>query len=594
MEEVLKSEISKIKELVEMKKNLISDEMAFNFLILQYFCYNSKNFHDNIIFINDNITDEKNDGGIDFVYFDEDESKIIIGQNKYTYNINNNDVVAELRKIFDTIKNFNKGRIGSYNDKLKRNLIEALDRLGEENDGNIEIYFSSLKDINSEIIFNKITEEERSCVSDIRFFSERDIEDRILSIQDTVEKVNEFKFEIDKAKNFLEYSNGKLNGIFVNISHLSLQKAYNLYKDKGLFDLNIRRYIRNKAVDDKIKETLENSREDFWFLNNGLTIACNEYKVDGKFIKLYDFSIVNGGQTTNLIGTYTSKKNDSFYIPCKIIMPEEKIEKTEELFSKIAEATNSQKPIQPKDLKSNAPEMKRLKSWLFKEYRIDLEIKRGEKKVKRNDVINIKNDELAQIINSFVLQGPGTSRSNKKALFSTPKKYNAIFRKGYEKDKSKKEFLSSLIVFYQRYICIILKILESKKLPPDELNVFNNGKQVIFALLGVMYRLVNNDINLNDLKDDSKMIEDVDFVYGKFQYKEDDIDERLINLILDIVEVLNRIYEEKKADYNSVSNFFKTDKVYIEHILNKFSFTISKKDKDLKEFLENAEILKRI
>lgn len=151
-----------------------------------------------------------------------------------------------------------------------------------------------------------------------------------------------------------------------------------------------------------------------------------------------------------------------------------------------------------------------------------------------------------------------------------------------------------MIVFYQRYICIILKILESKKLPPDELNVFNNGKQVIFALLGVMYRLVNNDINLDDLKDDSKMIEDVDFVYGKFQYKEDDIDERLINLILDIVEVLNRIYEEKKADYNSVSNFFKTDKVYIEHILNKFSFTISKKDKDLKEFLENAEILKRI
>lgn len=37
MEEVLKSEISKIKELVEMKKDLISDEMAFNFLILQFF-----------------------------------------------------------------------------------------------------------------------------------------------------------------------------------------------------------------------------------------------------------------------------------------------------------------------------------------------------------------------------------------------------------------------------------------------------------------------------------------------------------------------------------------------------------------------------
>ncbi len=123
-------------------------------------------------------------------------------------------------------------------------------------------------------------------------------------------------------------------------------------------------------------------------------------------------------------------------------MPEEKIEKTEELFLKLLRLQIHRNLYQPKDLKSNAPEMKRLKSWLFKEYRIDLEIKRGEKKVKRNDVINIKNDELAQIINSFVLQGPGTSRSNKKALFSTPKKYNAIIRKGYEKDKSKKEFLS--------------------------------------------------------------------------------------------------------------------------------------------------------
>ncbi len=46
-----------------------------------------------------------------------------------------------------------------------------------------------------------------------------------------------------------------------------------------------------------------------------------------------------------------------------------------------------------------------------------------------------------------------------------------------------------MIVFYQRYICIIYKILESKKLPPDELNVFNNGKQVIFALLGVYVQI---------------------------------------------------------------------------------------------------------
>lgn len=46
------------------------------------------------------------------------------------------------------------------------------------------------------------------------------------------------------------------------------------YAGKGLFDLNIRKYIRNTLVDNGIKNTLDKDRQNFWFLNNGIIIAC--------------------------------------------------------------------------------------------------------------------------------------------------------------------------------------------------------------------------------------------------------------------------------------------------------------------------------
>ena len=36
----------------------------------------------------------------------------------------------------------------------------------------------------------------------------------------------------------------------------------------------------------------------FWLKNNGITIVCGDFEIDGREVKLRDFSIINGGQTT--------------------------------------------------------------------------------------------------------------------------------------------------------------------------------------------------------------------------------------------------------------------------------------------------------
>ena len=116
-------------------------------------------------------------------------------------------------------------------------------------------------------------------------------------------------------------------------------------------------------------------------MNNGIIIACEYFEIDGDTVKLSKFSIVNGGQTTTLIGNYKGTNTKEFYIPCKIVATKvdpksTKSDSNADFFTKIAEATNSQKPIYARDLKSNAPEMVQLYNWLKNE-KVYLEIKRG-------------------------------------------------------------------------------------------------------------------------------------------------------------------------------------------------------------------------
>lgn len=123
----------------------------------------------------------------------------------------------------------------------------------------------------------------------------------------------------------------------VNISYLSSVKMYNKYKDDELFDLNLRKYVRNKTVDEGIKNILDKDKDNFWFYNNGLAIVCEDFRLDRNALKLYNFSIINGGQTTNRIGNYKGSNSQEFYIACKVIQIKNNNLK---MYTKIKEATN--------------------------------------------------------------------------------------------------------------------------------------------------------------------------------------------------------------------------------------------------------------
>lgn len=575
MNHIIQRELSSIVEFTENTTNgTISEDKAFSMFIIQYFYFNGMPIDKCYTDIYEMITDGANDGGIDFVYYDDENDKIILGQSKYRESVSPEDVITELNKMSNTVQNFIDKNTGTYNPLVRNQLQNALDRLPEENTGNIEYCIFAATQINIESIQRKISSQHSSYSIDmISLYQEDDIVERVNEALQKINLVKKESVSIDKAKNYLEYSSKNSEGIIVNLSSKSLISMFSKYAEEGLFDLNIRKYINNRTVDEGIRHTLANDRQNFWFLNNGLIVACKDYDIDGNTVKLYDFSIVNGGQTTNIIGKFKGNNEEEFFIPCKII--KEKYGKgSENFYNRIAEATNSQKPILPRDLKSNSPEMRKLKRWL-KKNNIELEIKRGDSSGLKSPRYKIKNDELGQFILSFVCQKPGTSRSGKKRIFDNGDLYNQVFRVNYEDDTNKSEFIISAIDLIYRSNKIFSELKKSKELKPDQKEILKNGTQIIFALLGVVYRLANNDIDKYELIQDPLTVK----MQNKFEYrailnkKNDNVDNYLKSIIIDIIRILTEKYKQDSR-YNpsitSVSNYFKTDNKYYELIIPGF------------------------
>jgi len=413
---IIETAVQDIKDIYhQANKSSISDEMAFSHAILRYFFLTAKlfNIQDSI----DYVTDGTNDGGIDFVYFDEEQNKVLLAQSKYTQRIDNNAIISEFNKMNATVRAFQAGNTGAFNSKIKRELQNALDRLPEEDIGNVEFLLFTTADVNVDSVLTAIERGEYEYSKDmITIYQASDIAEKIQSAWEGIETISEATIEIDKPNNYLEYESDSTDGIMVNMSASSLKALYNSFIDKGLFDLNIRRYIRNKLVDDGIRNTLNKDRENFWFYNNGIIIACQDYSVDGNRIRLYNFSIVNGGQTTTLIGNYAGSNNKEFFIPCKIISDKRK--NNPDFFNKIAETTNSQKPIFPRDLRSNAPEMRRLSGWLETQ-QIYLEIKRGQKNPQSNINTQLKTMNLDNLYYHLCFNSPERRGLAKKLFLRT-------------------------------------------------------------------------------------------------------------------------------------------------------------------------------
>jgi hypothetical protein len=136
-----------------------------------------------------------------------------------------------------------------------------------------------------------------------------------------------------------------------------------------LLERNIRRYLglHGNRINEGIAHTLTmpDEQSNFYFYNNGITLTCNQFQHNALqdenwSVKLAGMQIINGGQTCKTIqrtlasGAITAPK-------ASVLVRIYELPKGEEdLVRNITYATNSQNPVDLRDLRSNDDRQRKL------------------------------------------------------------------------------------------------------------------------------------------------------------------------------------------------------------------------------------------
>ncbi len=555
----------KIKELA--KKAGISDgklnnEFLFTLQMVDYFYYN-KNIGEQDI--RENFVDGSSDSGIDYI-FNRDDIMYLV-QGKTSESLSYEDIRNVFFKMNTTINNFEKIKYDSYNEKLKSTYLNAYDDLSENK--NITLVLFTKTEFNDELKLkiDELKKEDFLSNYNVEIYDAKDIEFKIMTSSFDKEFIDQDSIKLSDAKNVLKYGE---NGIIVNIKASSLKKLYTKHSKNGLFSYNLREHISQKNVDSGIENTIKKEKENFWFYNNGITIGCEDFVLDGYVLRLYNFSIINGAQTTTKIGESKLIDNEyDFDIVCKVVKANRSLNDESDFIMKISEASNSQKPIKARDLKANAREQKMLQTKCAENKNaLAIEIKRGVKPKNYYKVEKwqrVTNEYIGQLILACLLQRPGSARSGKITIFTSEKLYNQI----YKNRKLDCDIIYDLVRIadeYEEFKNLYANDVEDV----DLIAACKNGKLTTLAIIFYLYKRFNSIVeNCFD-----ERLNDDNIVNTKLtlEYNEDDYEKKLGELFKFIIKKLSDIYEKKKESLKltSYSNFFKTDKTYQEVILTEF------------------------
>ncbi len=481
---------------------LKSDDYVFSALCVKAHLYKNPALSLNDADFEEIIVDGQYDGGVDVLLTDPDaeESDLIIAQSKFYTSISSDDVINAMTKMASFYKDMSEGHYEQVNTKVQRRFLSLNAEVGDESKIHFVFYTSAPQ---SGINRARIEKNFRGLFTDssrfeISLFFGKDVEEEIAESESRRPAVEQGKIQIDRAGNCLEYGD---DAVIVNASAFSIKALYARYNIQ-LLAKNLRYHIAGRDIDKGIEDTINNSPESFWQKNNGITIVCDDFNIDGREAKLKNFSIINGGQTTYMLAKsrYIDENHDLF-LPCKIIRTEGTTEDEKNAFSlSIAKATNTQKPIKAVDLKANAPEQVRF-SQAMRDVGVFYQTKRGESIPKnyKEPYLNSSLLEIGKLCLAAVFQIPCASRSKPSTLY-LPQYYDKIFNS----DQSQIAKLSRDLLYIDYYFrSTFLKNFDrdNSSMPNsnDRISFAHNARTICIAFTAFASRYQQGNVPEQDL-----------------------------------------------------------------------------------------------
>lgn len=191
-----------------------------------------------------------------------------------------------------------------------------------------------------------------------------------------------------------------------------------------LFESNIRHFQGLVDVNKKIAATIQNNgAEDFWWLNNGITVIATNPSLVGTTLSMDDVQIVNGLQTSySIFNNHGGGGEDTRSVLVKVILTEDKT-----TIDHIIASTNSQNAVSPILLRATDEVQRNLEMFFsnagyFYDRRKNYYRNQG-KPVSR--IFSIQT--TAQAIEAILFNSPHAARSKPTTLVKDDIAYKRIF-----------------------------------------------------------------------------------------------------------------------------------------------------------------------
>lgn len=173
-----------------------------------------------------------------------------------------------------------------------------------------------------------------------------------------------FEIEVDRG---FEIGGEHWKAYVTAIPARFLSRIYRKYKSKA-FSANVRDYLGSRRSDaninNGIKKSAEDSPDNFWVYNNGVTILVNSFEfvsAHKPLLKINGLSIVNGAQTTGAIGSLKRAPSELVNVPARFVQTSDS-----ELITNVIQFNNSQNRIAASDFRSTDRIQKKLKEQVAK------------------------------------------------------------------------------------------------------------------------------------------------------------------------------------------------------------------------------------
>ena len=195
---------------------------------------------------------------------------------------------------------------------------------------------------------------------------------------------------------------------------------------RNLFEANVRDYQGATQVNAEIQKALsERWTEDFWWLNNGITIVAGKVTQTGKTLTIEDPQIVNGLQTSREIFHYFKTSNtvgDEREVLVRVISPQ-----TSDSRDRVIKATNSQTAISPASLRATDKIQRDIEQYL-RPFGLFYDRRKNSHKNEGKPLDKIVSiPAMAQALMAVVLQRPGTARARPSSLLKKDEDYETVF-----------------------------------------------------------------------------------------------------------------------------------------------------------------------